>query len=108
MNHRIAEIRKELDMNQEEFAARLGLKRTALSMIELGKNTLTEKNIKMICLTFNVSETWLRSGKGAMFEASPYEKEFFAVYKTLLPETQQALLKLAKDLLKTQKKMGKI
>jgi transcriptional regulator with XRE-family HTH domain len=105
---RIAEIRKELDMNQEEFGSCIGLKRTALSMIESGKNALTDKNIKMICLTFNVNETWLRSGKGPMFAASPYEKEFFTIYKTLLPETQQALLKLAKDLLKTQKKMGKI
>jgi transcriptional regulator with XRE-family HTH domain len=107
MNHRITEIRKELDMNQEEFASRLGLKRTALSMIESGSNTLTDKNIKLICLTLNVSEAWLRTGKGPMFEASPYEAEFFSIYKNLLPETQKALLKFAKDLLKTQKKLGK-
>ncbi|AEF80551.1 helix-turn-helix domain-containing protein [Leadbettera azotonutricia] len=107
MNHRVAEIRKELDLNQEEFADRLGLKQTALSMIESGKNALTEKNIKIICSVLNVSETWLRTGIGPMFEASPYEKEFFAVYKTLLPETQKALLKFAKELLKVQKKTAK-
>jgi transcriptional regulator with XRE-family HTH domain len=107
MNHRVTEIRKELDLSQEEFAARLGLKQAALSMIESGKNALTDKNIKIICSALNVSETWLRTGTGPIFEASPYEKEFFAVYKTLLPETQKALLKLAKDLLKTQQKMEK-
>jgi predicted DNA-binding protein YlxM (UPF0122 family) len=38
-----------------------------------------------------------------MFTASPYENEFFEIYGSLLPETQKALLKLAKDLLATQK-----
>jgi transcriptional regulator with XRE-family HTH domain len=104
MNKRIIEIRKHLKFNQDTFAARLGLRRTALSMIESGKNVLTEKNIKLICLTFNVNETWLRTGRGEMFGASPYEKEFFEIYKNLMPETQQALLRFAKDLLKMQKK----
>ncbi|MDR2617971.1 MAG: helix-turn-helix domain-containing protein [Treponema sp.] len=102
MNNRITEIRKYLKLNQGAFAERLGLKRTALSMIESGKNAITEKNIKLICLTFNVDETWLRTGKGEMFGASPYEKEFFGIYKDLVPEAQQALLRFAKDLLKMQ------
>ena len=104
MNKRIVEIRRYLKFNQDIFAARLGLKRTALSMIESGKNILTEKNIKLICLTFNVNETWLRTGKGEMFGASPYEKEFFDIFKNLMPETQQALLRFAKELLRVQKK----
>jgi hypothetical protein len=73
-------------------------------MIELGDNALTEKNIKLVCMTFNVNKNWLCTGKGEMFAASPYEKEFFDIYSNLQPETQKALLQLAKDLLAVQKK----
>ena len=104
MKERIRAIRKALKLNQVEFAERLGMKSTALSMIEVGDNTLTEKNIRLICMTFNINEKWLRTGKGEMFAASPYEQEFFTIYNNLLPETQKALLQLAKDLLEIQKK----
>jgi hypothetical protein len=73
-------------------------------MIESGTNLLTEKNIKFICMTFNVSEHWLRTGEGKMFAASPYDREFFEIYRSLMPETQQALLNLARQLLEIQKK----
>jgi len=106
MNERIRLIRKTLKLTQGEFAKRLGMQSTALSMIEKGGNALTEKNIKLICITFNVSEDWLRTGNGEMLAASPYEKEFFEIYGGLLPETQEALLRLAKDLLATQEKLS--
>jgi DNA-binding XRE family transcriptional regulator len=56
MNDRILAIRKALRLNQADFAKRLGLKRTTLSMIEVGDNTLTDKNIRLLCMTFNVNE----------------------------------------------------
>jgi transcriptional regulator with XRE-family HTH domain len=101
---RLAKIRKALQMNQEEFAERLGMTGRALSMIEVGTNLLTEKNIKFICMTFNVNEHWLRTGEGELFTASPYYQEFFEIYQSLMPETQQALLNFARQLLKIQKK----
>jgi hypothetical protein len=55
-------------------------------------------------MTFNVNESWLRTGKGEMFAASPYEKEFFEIYSGLPSEIQKALLRLAKDLLAAQNK----
>jgi len=106
MNERIRLIRKTLKLSQGEFAKRLGMHGTSLSLIELGENALTEKNIKLICMTFNTNDDWLRTGKGEMFAASPFEKEFFEIYGSLLPETQEALLRLAKDLLATQKKLS--
>jgi transcriptional regulator with XRE-family HTH domain len=104
MRERIRALRKTLNLNQKEFAEQLGMRSTTLSMIEVGDNALTEKNVKMVCMTFNVNENWLRTGKGEMFAASPYEKEFVDIYCGLLPETQKALLQLAKDLLVIQKK----
>jgi hypothetical protein len=51
---------------------------------------------------FQVSETRLRTGEGEMFVASPYEAEFIRIFRSLLPETQEALLHLGERLLETQ------
>jgi transcriptional regulator with XRE-family HTH domain len=106
MKERILALRKALHLKQGEFAARLGMKGTALSMIEVGDNSLTEKNIRLICMTFNVNEDWLRTGKGKMFVDSPYEQEFLQMYRNLLPDSQQALLRLAQELWAAQKKIS--
>jgi transcriptional regulator with XRE-family HTH domain len=105
MKDRVVAIRRSLKLTQSEFAERLGMKRASLSMVEHGNNALTDKNIKFICMTFNVNEQWLRNGIGEMFVSSPYEKEFFEIYQGLMQETQQALANLAKQLLETQKKL---
>lgn len=113
----MVKVRKTLKLNQREFAERLGIKRTAVSMIEVGTNMLTDQNIKLICFNFNVNEEWLRAGIGEMFlsqsnpvqsnlvQPNPYEEKFFAIYRDLMPETQESLFALAKQLLETQKKL---
>lgn len=102
MNDRIRLLRKTLGLNQGEFAECLAMQSSALSMIEVGENALTEKNVQLICMTFNVNKSWLRTGEGEMFAAPPFEKEFSETYGKLFPETQKALLHLAKDLLASQ------
>ena len=100
---RILLIRKTLGLNQGDFAKRIGLKQTALSMIELEKVTLTDKNIKLICVTFGVDEVWLRTGKGGMFGIkSPYEKELLSIFSKLTPDTQEFILEMARKLLEKQ------
>ena len=102
---RIRLVRKTLRLKQGEFARRLGLTQTALSMIELKKVALTEKNIKLICATFAVDEIWLRTGNGEMFgPVSPYEKELLAVFGQLTAGTQEFILEMAQNLLKRQEK----
>jgi len=102
ISSRIACLRKALGLRQNTFGARLGMGRSTLSMIESGKNAVTEQNIRLISLTFNVNEDWLRSGKGPMFTTAPHATEFFTIFGELLPETQGALLRLAKELLAIQ------
>lgn len=100
---RIRHIRKTLSLKQGEFAERIGLTQTAMSMIELNKTTLTDKNIKLICATFGIDEDWLRTGKGEPFGSiSPYEKELLAVFNKLTPDTQEFILEMARNLLKKQ------
>ena len=102
---RIRLVRKTLDLNQTEFAERIGLTQTTLSMIEVEKATLTEKNIKLICATFAIDEDWLRTGKGEMFGSmSPYEKELLTIFSKLSPDTQEFILEMAQNLLKRQEK----
>lgn len=67
-NERLKEIRKEVGLNQTEFAERIGMKQSNLSAIELNKKPVLDRTIKLICSEFNVSEHWLRTGEGEMFE----------------------------------------
>jgi transcriptional regulator with XRE-family HTH domain len=102
---RIRLVRKEICLNQGEFASKIGLTQTSISMIELGKTALTDKNIKLICATFAIDEGWLRTGKGDMFGAqSPYEKELLETFGKLTADTQEFILEMARSLLKRQKK----
>jgi len=102
---RIRLVRKEIGLKQSEFAGRIGLTQTSMSMIEAGKAPLTEKNIKLICATFTIDEDWLRTGKGEMFGVeSPYEKELLETFSKLTPDTQGFILDMAKNLLKRQRK----
>lgn len=65
---RIKYLRKEmLQLTLDQFGQRVGLKKSALSLIENGKNTTTDQTLKSICREFNVSESWLRDGTGEMF-----------------------------------------
>jgi transcriptional regulator with XRE-family HTH domain len=102
---RIRLVRKTLGLSQVEFARRMGLTQTYLSMIELEKSVLTDKNVKLICATFAVDEEWLRTGKGEMFGSmSPYEKELLDVFGKLTADTQEFILDMARNLLKRQEK----
>ncbi len=102
MYHRLKELRRALGMNQNDFAKRLGLSQSTLAMIEVGKRNFNEKHLKLVCSAFKVSEKWLRTGEGEMFDASPYEGEFLSIFEELRPETQQYLLTMARELLNTQ------
>ena len=105
MNERIKILRKALKLKQADFGRQIGLTQTSLSMIERGVNNLTDKNIKLICSAFNVSEEWLRNGTGNMFNDSPYIKELHDVFNTLTPETQLSFLKVARGLLRIEERL---
>ena len=67
MNERLKKLRKDLDMTQQEFAEKIGIKRNTIATYESGRNEPIDAVISLICTKFNVSETWLRTGKGEMF-----------------------------------------
>ena len=64
---RVKKVRKSLGLTMEKFGKYLGVTKTAISLIESGKNNLTDANTKAICREFNVDYIWLTTGEGEMF-----------------------------------------
>lgn len=75
MKDRIKKIRKELDLTQQEFADKIGIKRNSLANYETGRNTPMDAIVTSICREFNVNEEWLRTGKGEMFNELDIEDQ---------------------------------
>lgn len=71
MGGRVKLIRKALGITQEQLAQRLGVGKTALSMIETGKTRLSTRNRNILIQELNVNPNWLETGKGEIFNADP-------------------------------------
>lgn len=75
MKDRIKKIRKELDLTQQKFADRIGIKQNTVAQYEMGRNVPIDSVISLICREFNVNEEWLRNGTGEMFIKLDREEE---------------------------------
>ena len=62
MNERLKKLRKTLELTQQEFADRIGIKRNTLATYESGRNEPIDAVVSLICREFNVNEDWLRNG----------------------------------------------
>lgn len=71
MHERIKKLRKALDLTQEKFASRIGVKRNTIATYESGRNEPVDSVVSLICREFHVSESWLRDGIGDMFVPEP-------------------------------------
>ena len=69
MRTRIKLLRKDLGMTQEVFAKHLGIGKSALSMIETGKASLSERNKNILVQDLNVNPEWIEDGSGDMLNA---------------------------------------
>ena len=67
MNERLKRLRKTLGLSQEEMGKKIGVGKTSISKLESGENNPSERTVLLICTTFNVNESWLRTGEGEMF-----------------------------------------
>lgn len=90
-------------MSQTEFGKRIGLSASTISAIESGRTPINEANLKLICMTYGVSDTWLRFGEGDMFlkeddhtdksDLTQDEKNFLKEYRKLAPQLQNEIKK---------------
>lgn len=67
MKDKIKKIRKELDLTQQEFANKIGMKQNTIATYEMGRANPSDQCVRSICREFNVNEEWLRNGTGEMF-----------------------------------------
>lgn len=68
---RVREIRKALNLTLERFGVKLGVKKSAISDIESGRNSLTDQMTRSICREYNINYDWLMSEEGEMFTDLP-------------------------------------
>ncbi len=66
-------LHKALTLDQ--FGERIGLKKSALSLLENGKSNITDQTVKSICREFCVSEEWLRYGRGDPYATLTRDEE---------------------------------
>ncbi len=71
IGERIKKLRKSLDLTQQKFAERIGIKGNTVAQYELGRNEPIDAVLSLICREFNVNEKWLQTGEGEMFKAEP-------------------------------------
>jgi transcriptional regulator with XRE-family HTH domain len=101
---RLKYLRKEiLNLTQEEFSQKLLITRGNLASIEVGRISLTDRNIQVICATYNVNEKWLRTGDGEPFNELSEQEELAAWMGTILkPEndgcTKQRIIRILSQL----------
>lgn len=77
MDERIKELRKALGLTQQKFADGMGVKRNTIAQYESGRNEPLDAVIALICRTYGVNETWLRTGEGEMFQPKSRNEELF-------------------------------
>lgn len=68
LGDRMRKLRKTLDLTQQEFAERIGSVQNSITGYESGRRNPSAPVISLICREFGVSEEWLRTGAGEMFE----------------------------------------
>ena len=94
MDERLKQIRKALDLTQQEFADKLGIARGNISAYEVGKNLPSDAVISLICKIYfskgKVNEDWLRTGAGEMFLPITRDDEIAKLTTDLFKEEEDS------------------
>jgi len=94
LNERIKKLRKALDLTQQEFGDRIGIKRNTLANYEIGRNEPIDAVVNLICREFNVSETWLRTGEGEMFVQRTADDELAQVFAAIAASDDELIKRI--------------
>jgi len=94
INQRVVKIRNKMGCTQKKFAEPLKLSTSFQGGIEINHRKVNDRLIKMICFTYGVSETWLKTGKGEMFDADkdPRLERIIRNFKKLDPPLQDYVM----------------
>ena len=107
LSERIRQLRESLGLSQTAFGSQLGVSRDVVNNLERGRVEIKEHIIKLICSEYHVSEDWLRTGEGPIYNeheafsldqfarehgATQLELEIIKVYFELDPALRRAVL----------------
>lgn len=105
MNERLKKLRKTLDLTQQKFADRLGVKRNTVGQWECGINAITDQVIISICREFGANENWLRTGEGEMFEELTDQQKILKYTGLLLKDKDSAVANAIQTLIVTYEQL---
>ena len=102
-NERIKQLRSALKMSQAEFAQAIFISNSYIAELEGGNRKVNDRIIRLISLTFGISETWLKNGTGNMFFTTPSEKiqRLTSLFNDLPPQFQDYVMVQIAQLLVT-------
>lgn len=103
---RIKELRKFLELTQQELADRLGVSRRAIQEWEAGRRTPSEPVLRHIEQTFSVNPEWLREGKGEMFKHEPHERKLEEILNEFSEEEIELTLLALSVIRKLEREKG--
>lgn len=66
IGERIRKIRETEGLSQRVFSSSIKIGQSTLAMFEKGQREPKSIHIEQICSKYNISEEWLRTGKGEM------------------------------------------
>lgn len=94
MNERIKKVRKALDLTQRDFGTRIGTTQNAIANYETGHRNPSSAVIDNICKTFNVNETWLRTGEGDPFIQQSCDDELAQVFSAIAASDDELIKRI--------------
>lgn len=105
MKDRLKKLRKELDLTQQAFADKIGMKQNTIAQYEMGRTTPSDAIIFSICREFGVNEKWLRSGDGEMFEQLTDQQKILKYTALLLKDKDSAVADAIQTLIVTYEQL---
>lgn len=90
IGNRIKLERTKRGESQTQLARHLGIERSALSLIELGKNFPSVETLMGLSETFNVSTDWILTGDTGNISIDKEDMDFVKSLVTFLSENQES------------------
>jgi transcriptional regulator with XRE-family HTH domain len=95
INERLKQVRQELQLTQVQFCKGIFLTGGHYASIELGNRRVNERIVKLVTTIYGVSEGFLRTGQGDMFDndaADPRLERLIRIFQELPPDFQDYIL----------------
>lgn len=105
MKEQLKKLRKHLDMTQQAFADKIGMKQNTIAQYEMGRTIPSDAIVFSICREFGVNENWLRTGEGEMFEQLTEQQKLMKYTALLLKNKDSAIATAIQTLIVTYEQL---